>query len=418
MSTNSDDEVYGVFEEMVDQQIDDYIESALTKQPKTRVYIERDREVGHIQLWQDYFSENPTYTHDLFRRRFRMNKSLFLRIVERLGNEVPYFQQRRNGHGRNGLSTLQKCTSAMRMLAYGRAGDANDEYLRLGASTAILCLKNFAEAIIQVFGDEYQRKPTPEDLQRLLDSGEARGFPGMIGSIDCMHWEWKNCPTAWKGQFTRGSGKPTIVLEAVASQDLWIWHSFFGLPGTLNDINVLHRSPVFDEILQGRAPKVKFKVNNHTYRMPYYLTDGIYPNWATFIQSIPLPQGPKAVAFAKRQESTRKDVERAFGVLQSRFAIVKNSALKWDKEKIGKVMRACVILHNMIVEDERQGYILANTSEFESGESNRSSKVRRRESVNVDMLNIRNLVRDPQIHERLKIDLVENVWAKFGDRSD
>ncbi|KAL0824513.1 hypothetical protein Bca101_048190 [Brassica carinata] len=386
MSTNSDDEIYGVFEEMVDQQIDDYIESALTKQPKTRVYIERDREVGHIQLWQDYFSENPTYTHDLFRRRFRMNKSLFLRIVERLGNEVPYFQQRRNGHGRNGLSTLQKCTSAMRMLAYGRAGDANDEYLRLGASTAILCLENFADAIIQVFGDEYQRKPTPEDLQRLLDSGEARGFPGMIGSIDCMHWEWKNCPTAWKG--------------------------------TLNDINVLHRSPVFDEILQGRAPKVKFKVNNHTYRMPYYLTDGIYPNWATFIQSIPLPQGPKAVAFAKRQESTRKDVERAFGVLQLRFAIVKNPALKWDKEKIGKVMRACVILHNMIVEDERQGYILANTSEFESGESNRSSKVRRRESVNVDMLNIRNLVRDPQIHERLKADLVENVWAKFGDRSD
>ena len=153
MSSNSDDEIYGVFEEMVDQQIDDYIESALTKQPKTRVYIERDREVGHIQLWQDYFSENPTYTHDLFRRRFRMNKSLFLRIVERLGNEVPYFQQRRNGHGRNGLSTLQKCTSAMRMLAYGRAGDANDEYLRLGASTAILCLENFAEAIIQVFGD-------------------------------------------------------------------------------------------------------------------------------------------------------------------------------------------------------------------------------------------------------------------------
>jgi len=80
----------------------------------------------------------------------------------------------------------------------------------------------------------------------------------MIGSIDCMHWEWKNCPTAWKGQYTRGSGKPTIVLEAVASQDLWIWHAFFGLPGTLNDINVLDRSPVFDDILQGRAPKVNF----------------------------------------------------------------------------------------------------------------------------------------------------------------
>uniref|UniRef100_A0A0D3DQR1 Uncharacterized protein n=1 Tax=Brassica oleracea var. oleracea TaxID=109376 RepID=A0A0D3DQR1_BRAOL len=119
--------------------------------------------------------------------------------------------------------------------------------------------------------------------------------------------------------------------------------------GTLNDINVLDRSPVFDDILQGRAPKVKFKVNNHTYRMAYYLTDGIYPNWATFIQPISLPQGPKAELFAERQESTRKDVERAFGVLQSRFAIVKNPALLWDKEKIGKIMRTCVILHNMIV---------------------------------------------------------------------
>ena len=82
-------------------------------------------------------------------------------------------------------------------------------------------------------------------------------------------------PKAWKGQYTRGSEKPTIVLEAVASQDLWIWHAFFGLAGILNDINVLDRSPVFDDILQGRAPKVKFKVNNHTYRMAYYLTEFI-----------------------------------------------------------------------------------------------------------------------------------------------
>ncbi|XP_048595740.1 putative nuclease HARBI1 isoform X1 [Brassica napus] len=355
----------------------------------------------------------------MFRRRFRMNKPLFLRIVDRLSNEVPYFQQRRNAHGRYGLTALQKCTAAIRILAYGQSGDMYDEYLRLGESTSRLCLENFTNGIINLFGNEYLRRPTPEDLQRLLDLGEARGFPGMIGSIDCMHWQWKNCPTAWKGQYTRGSGKPTIVLEAVASQDLWIWHAFFGLPGTLNDINVLDRSPVFDDILQGRAPKVKFKVNNHTYRMAYYLTDGIYPNWATFIQSIRLPQGPKAELFAERQESTRKDVERAFGVLQARFAIVKNPVLVWDKEKIGQIMKTCVILHNMIVEDERGGYTLTDTSQFESGETSRSSKVKSRTSFNVgNMLGIRNDLRDSEKHDRLKADLVENVWQKFGNEDE
>ncbi|XP_019094708.1 PREDICTED: uncharacterized protein LOC109130016 [Camelina sativa] len=62
--------------------------------------------------------------------------------------------------------------------------DAFDEYLRLSETMAILCLENFVKGIISLFGDEYLRRPTPEDLQRLLDIGELRGFPGMIGSID------------------------------------------------------------------------------------------------------------------------------------------------------------------------------------------------------------------------------------------
>ena len=133
-----------------------------------------------------------------------MNKELFIRIVHRLSENVPLFQHRRDATRRYGLSPLQKCTATICLLAYGSAADKVDEYLRLGESTAISCVQNFTEGIIQLFGDEYLRRPTPEDLQRLLDIGEKRGFPGMVGSIDCMHWEWKNCPTAWKGQCTRG----------------------------------------------------------------------------------------------------------------------------------------------------------------------------------------------------------------------
>ena len=44
----------------------------------------------------------------------------------------------------------------------------------------------------------------------------------MLGSLDCMHWTWKNCPKAWHGQYCGKGGDATIVFEAVASEDLWI----------------------------------------------------------------------------------------------------------------------------------------------------------------------------------------------------
>ena len=125
-------------------------------------------------------------------------------------------------------------------------------------------------------------------------------------------------------------------------------------------------------------------VNGHMYNLAYYLTDGIYPNWSTFIQSISLPQGPKAELFAKLQESTRKDVERAFGVLQARFAIVKNPALSWDQQQIGMTMRACIILHNMIVENERDGYgTQYDPSEFEEEDVASSSRVHKSRGTDI-----------------------------------
>ena len=76
--------------------------------------------------------------------------------------------------------------------------------------------------------------------------------------------------------YQRRNKHATIILEVVASDDLWSWHAFFGTPGTCNDITVLRKSPIFDDIYQGKAPEVTYKVNGNTYNKGYYLTDGIY----------------------------------------------------------------------------------------------------------------------------------------------
>jgi hypothetical protein len=154
--------------------------------------------------------------------------------------------RKKNAVGALGFSCLQKVTAAFRQLAYGVPADYVDEYLWIGESTTIESLRKFVRAVCEVFGPEYLRPPNENDIARLLTIGEQRGFPGMIGSVDCMHWKWKNCPTAYQGMYCGHVKEPTIVLEAVASTDLWIWHAFFGLPGSFNDINVLHISYLFD----------------------------------------------------------------------------------------------------------------------------------------------------------------------------
>lgn len=299
-----------------------------------------------------------------------MRRTLFRRIVDALGEWSPFFTQRTDALGRPGLSPFQKCTAAICMLVYGVPADGADEYIRIGASTTLKCLEGFVQGVIAKFGGEYLRRPTAEDVQRLLEEGEARGFPGMLGSIDCMHWECKNCPVGWQGQFTRGDyGVATIILEAVASHDLRIWHA-----------------------------------------------DGIYPEWAVFVKTVPLPQTDKDRLFAKKQEGTRKDVERAFGVLQQRFKIVAEPSRLWDQTDMGIVMKACIIMHNMILEYEK-GVVLPFDLNEALGTSSAlpPTMVTGATPLFADVIRRDVEIRDRSMHKRLKQDLVEHIWEKFGE---
>ncbi|XP_021991892.1 uncharacterized protein LOC110888687 [Helianthus annuus] len=236
-------------------------------------------------------------------------------IADDLAGLDPFFTQRPDARNYEGFTTLQKCTAVVRQLAYGTVADVLDEYLQMSARTSRECLYRFCHNVVKLYNKQYLRKPNAYDVQQLYQAHEARhGFPGMLGSIYCMHWEWHNCPTAWRGQYTRGDhGHPTITLEAVASQDLWIWHSFFGLPGSLN---VLYQSTIFSDVVNGTGPDTRFTVSGVEYIRGYYLADGIYPSWSTIVKTISFPEDEKRKKFAKRQEAARKDIERCFGVLQ------------------------------------------------------------------------------------------------------
>ncbi|XP_002439253.2 uncharacterized protein LOC8075096 [Sorghum bicolor] len=216
-----------------------------------RRYVDRPRERANQQLMDDYFSPNPVFNETQFRRRFRMRRPLFEKIVEALSGWSEYFTLRLDALNRPGFSPIHKCTVAIRQLAYGGSADQLDEYLKIGESTGVECLKMFAKGIIEVYGQEYLRRPTVQDVERLLE------------------------------------------------------------------------------------------------------IDGIYPEWAVFVKSIRAPQSAEHKLFAEHQEGARKDVECAFGILQSRFHILRRPARLYEQGDLENIMKACIILHNMIIEDER-----------------------------------------------------------------
>ena len=317
-----------------------------------RPNVDRHRHSRGKNLMEDYFIPQSLYSDVHFRGRYRMQPHLFNKIMHDICNYDEYFVQKRNCAGNLGLLPEQKFTAVIRMLAYGSSANQGDEIARMGKSTVLESLVRFCDAMETLYTRDYLRRPTPRDLQRLLQKAESRGFPGMIGSIDCMHWQWKNCPTAWQGDYGNRKGQKSIILEAVAGFDTWVWHAFFGVAGSQNDLNVLGQSPVFNDVLRGEAPNITYEINNTIYQTGYYLADGIYPRWTTFVKTIPHPRSHKETYFARYQGGYRKDVERCFGILQARWAIIRGAARLFDEEVLRSIMMTCIILHNMIVEDE------------------------------------------------------------------
>lgn len=61
-----------------------------------RRMIYRDRKGGHERMFQDYLAVNPTYGPELFRRRYRMSRELFLRIMNAVEAHDDYFVQKRD----------------------------------------------------------------------------------------------------------------------------------------------------------------------------------------------------------------------------------------------------------------------------------------------------------------------------------
>ena len=92
---------------------------------------------------------------------------------------------------------------------------------------------------------------------------------------------------------------------------------------------MLNMSPLLDRMvdntfhqLEQEAGVVPFKINGETFDKCFLLVDAVYPKFSRFVKGIKEPITPKEKKYSGWQESSRKDVERAFGVIKRTWQIL------------------------------------------------------------------------------------------------
>ncbi|XP_076902323.1 uncharacterized protein LOC143557038 [Bidens hawaiensis] len=368
--SNSDSENEAIFSAVVEA-ARLVVQNYESSQPlERRPHLQRDRVGAHDRLMKDYFSLNATFDSERFRHHFRMSRQLFLRILGDLESVYAFFQQRADARGKPGYSTMQKCTAAIRQLAYRTASDAMEEYLQMSATVAREALHTFCECILQLY-------------HKIFEEADSKRHQYHQGDHD----------------------GPTVILEVAASFDLWIWHAFFGTPGAKNDIAVINASPIFDRLTDGVSPDISFSMNDVNYEYEYYLVDGIYTEWATLVHSFTCPVFQEKTRVGKQRH--RKGIRC---LLKKRWSIIRQPARFLQMDKLRNIMYACIILHNMILEDSGRAVC--------QGEYND-------EPESICTLNedekLANLLktRKREMNFSLRSDLVEHLWSnKQGDGED
>ncbi|XP_020250885.1 uncharacterized protein LOC109828265 [Asparagus officinalis] len=234
----------------------------------------------------------------------------------------------------------------MRMFAYGVFAEFVDDYVRIGESTTIESVKRFVKVVVAIFAYEYLRSPNNGDIRRLLEIGSHN---------DINVLERSNLFT----ELTEGRAPPVKY-------------------------SIMERSNLFTELTEGRAPPVKYSINLHEYTMRYYIADGIYPQWSTFVKTISAPQVNKRKIFAQAQESARKDVERAFGGPPSTLC-------NYERD-----INQCDFNYDAIDESPTISLSRERTPQF------------------LEIIQAHHRIRDRQTHSQLQADLIEHLWQHHG----
>jgi len=275
----------------------------------------------------DWLGQIPRFPVKTFEGTFHLKHHKADTIINHLTKYDTFWRQTVCRAGKPSIYPYVKFLCAQTMLCHSVSASAFINYFQMGETTSRRCLSKLTTGMVQcnALANIHLRKPTKSDARNIVELQQAdHKIPAMMGSLDITKVHWKNCPTAWKGQFSRTREITGLGLEAVVDHSLWFWYAEFGYPGTLNDINVWKCSALFKSMINVDHEKLDFDfvVDGEVFLKLFNVVDGIYPSLTQFLLAELDPHINIACSFAADQEAHRKDIERVSGVLKIKYVLL------------------------------------------------------------------------------------------------
>ncbi|XP_063956755.1 putative nuclease HARBI1 [Lytechinus pictus] len=160
-----------------------------------------------------------------------------------------------------------------------------------------------------------------------------------LGCIDCTHIAIR-APKENEHLYVNRKDRHSINMQAIVDQQMHLTNIVIRWPGSTHDAFIWDNSQVYNDFREGQiAPG-------------WLLGDSGYPLQPWLLTPIPRPANPAEVRFNRSLTKTRVCVERAFGLLKSRFRCLDDSGgiLCYPIERTCKIIMTCCVLHNVCIE--------------------------------------------------------------------
>jgi hypothetical protein len=291
-----------------------------------------------------------------FRDNFRVPASFFDKIVQWFRDNRWHVREF-DLFGRPNVPLELKILACFEMLGSGVPPKIPARLIGCNPKTIGLFFTFFVSMVsLHLYKIHIKFPSSVAEIRANVSTYAEENLPGCMGSIDCVHVPWPKALASQRSWFVGKEGVPTVAFQVIVNHNRKILSVSRPHPGAHNDKTIASMDSALHAIRTDQAfVTFPFQVctsimGSETKYGVYLICDGGYHIWRVLQRCNVVVSEPKLMFLMSRIASARKDVECTFGIVKSRFRILKVPMLNTELSGVNNIFTTCCIFHNMLLD--------------------------------------------------------------------